>query len=1396
LKKRYAAFALIALALVAAGAANAQTLKFSPSSISLYALSGPGSSPSQTISVTSSDNTTVIPFNVAPTVGWINLSAAPSGGWKTPASVTISVNPSLLPLGPSTGALNFSTTGIPLLTVPVNVTVSTIGVTVPVTGGQSNILELGTYQAGSTVFPASVPSLLVAGDIANLKIAQPASDTWYTYGTPQQFGTPPALSVSVALNDVAVALLSPGTYTSALTLTPEGFNPVPVVIPVTFTVTPSPQVTWSPASLVFYWQRNGNNQTKQYLTLSSNASQAIALSLSASVSWVTVPVTNPSIPANGSVQVEIDVPEPAGDAQPTGASNGLIQIAIPGGGALFPNGTTSVSIPIQLSITSSPVLYVANTPLSFTNVFGSTAITPPSYTLVPSSTGAAVSYIAAGVPTDNWVVVSPPSTNVQTTDSGSFTVTVNPAGMLPGTYNSHITVTPQANGSGQGPVTIPVSLTVNFPNSLQTSLPLNPLICGGKPPCLVFEYQTGQTAPPSQTVNLSTTTGAPLNYTITPPAATAGWIQVSGPLTGTTDVTSFTVSIVPSGIGNPLPPSPQDATINIVATDPTTNAVVTTLNIDVKLYLSATPQLVASATQSTVSWLPPLQLTTWPNSKKYPGNDQGPVFVYLSSSQPVTEELTNVANSWTVTSQATTGDWLTPASPYFGTPTSFTVSAVRDPNRMPYGIYDGAVSVTAALPPNGTPVANSPITIPVRFIVNQAYSSATWFGSPNPLSFTQTKGGSAPPSQVVQVTTDGSTSLPFDPVVNTGLDKWITVSGITGLTPGSFNVSVDASNLTIGTHTGAIYVNIPNASPNADGSPLRIPVTFTVNGGAICAGSCTSEVQSLTFTQVAGGSAPPDQQVAVVSTPSSIAYSINATVTTPANGIWLQASISAGGGVTPGTVDVKVTPGSLAAGTYTGIVTITSPGATNSPIQIAVTLNVVQATLSAPTTALQFSQLAGGPAPAAQQIAVTSNPPGVPFNVTTTTGSGVPWLTATVGSSGTNGTTPGTVAVSVNSGLLSPGQYSGLVTIASAGAIGSPISINVLLNVGAASVLTVTPSALTFGASVGQATTPQTVQLTASASTSYTATAATSDTGNWLSVNPTSGTAGTSAITLTVSANTQNLAVGSYSGTVTISSASSLNPVVVNVSLTVAAVPTPVITKIQNAASNQLTGVSPGENIVLYGTGIGPATLTVVSQLTSAGKFPTTLANTQVLFDGVAAPIYYASATQTSVFVPYGVGGRAATNVQVVYLNVPSVAVPYTVAQAVPGIYTLNFSGTGPGAILNQDNSVNASNNPAAKGSVVQVYMTGEGATTPGGTDGALAGTPGYPLAAPILQPVTATVGGLSAVVDYAGSAPGEIYGFMQVNITIPATTPSGAQPVVIKIGAYATQAGVTLAVQ
>jgi len=166
--------------------------------------------------------------------------------------------------------------------------------------------------------------------------------------------------------------------------------------------------------------------------------------------------------------------------------------------------------------------------------------------------------------------------------------------------------------------------------------------------------------------------------------------------------------------------------------------------------------------------------------------------------------------------------------------------------------------------------------------------------------------------------------------------------------------------------------------------------------------------------------------------------------------------------------------------------------------------------------------------------------------------------------------------------------------------------------------------------------------------------------------------------------------------------------------------------------------------------------------------------------------------------VPFEVGGRPTTVVQVSYFGVKSAPITYNVAAAVPGIYTLNSQGTGPGAIQNQDYSVNGPSQPAAAGSYIQVYLTGTGGTSPLGSTGAIIPSNGTGLKHSVL-PATATIGGLPATVIYAGSAPGDVEGIMQVDMQVPSGLTPGAQPIIITFGSgnstYSTQAGVTVQV-
>jgi uncharacterized protein (TIGR03437 family) len=450
-------------------------------------------------------------------------------------------------------------------------------------------------------------------------------------------------------------------------------------------------------------------------------------------------------------------------------------------------------------------------------------------------------------------------------------------------------------------------------------------------------------------------------------------------------------------------------------------------------------------------------------------------------------------------------------------------------------------------------------------------------------------------------------------------------------------------------------------------------------------------------------------------------------------------------------------------------------------------------TLSAPTTTLTFTQVAGSAAtPPAQSIAVTGSPAPLNFTVASSTQNGVNWLRATPAS----GTTPSTVQVLADGTVLAVGQYIGTVTIASAGANGSPIAVQVVLNVVPPAVLAASPTSLSFAYIAGQATPPAqnlvvnasgtngTVPFTVQVQFDGTA-------GQWLIVSPTSSNA---PATLSVSVSPSTLAAGNYTGHVIITSPNALVSATIPVTLVVTAIPQPVISAVANAANYSTGAVSPGENIVIFGTGVGPATLVKGTVVNNA--FPTLAGATRVLFDNTPAPIIYASATQTSVMVPYGVFGRTTTNIVVEFSGVPSVALTYNVALAAPGIYTLNAQGTGPGSILNQDGvTVNGITTPELRGNIIAIYMTGEGQTTPQGVDGAIIPAVVSALKKPNL-PVTVTIGGVDAPVAYAGSAPSLVSGVMQVNVTIPLTAPTGTQPVVVTVGTAKSQSTATVVVQ
>jgi uncharacterized protein (TIGR03437 family) len=209
-----------------------------------------------------------------------------------------------------------------------------------------------------------------------------------------------------------------------------------------------------------------------------------------------------------------------------------------------------------------------------------------------------------------------------------------------------------------------------------------------------------------------------------------------------------------------------------------------------------------------------------------------------------------------------------------------------------------------------------------------------------------------------------------------------------------------------------------------------------------------------------------------------------------------------------------------------------------------------------------------------------------------------------------------------------------------------------------------------------------------------------------------------------------------------------------------------------NAASQSPGALSPGEIVSVWG-----------SFNASAGT-PTVLVN------GVAATILAITQNQLNVVVPFGLDLSQAATVQVQQgQNISSTKMQ--VASAAPAIFTANGSGSGGGAILNQDFSINSSSNPAAPGSVIMVYATGLGAI-PSIQDGAIPQA-----AASTSAAVTATVGGAPAQVLYAGTAPGLIAGVFQVNILMPSgVARNSAVPISLQVGGITSPNGVTVSLQ
>jgi len=186
------------------------------------------------------------------------------------------------------------------------------------------------------------------------------------------------------------------------------------------------------------------------------------------------------------------------------------------------------------------------------------------------------------------------------------------------------------------------------------------------------------------------------------------------------------------------------------------------------------------------------------------------------------------------------------------------------------------------------------------------------------------------------------------------------------------------------------------------------------------------------------------------------------------------------------------------------------------------------------------------------------------------------------------------------------------------------------------------------------------------------------------------------------------------------------------------------------------------------------------SQATSL-PLPTQLNGIEVLFNGSPVPLFYADPNQINFQVPMGAPQSGTADVQVFQRATGRVLGDTTVAMSsvLPGFFTQAGNGIGAAAALNQDNSLNSQTNPAAQGTVITLFGTGQGFIPGAPPDGHISNAPLQTPQAPQLIMGTDFVP--AANIQYSGLAP-TLVGVWQLNVLIPdtvITTPTNPTQVV-----------------
>jgi Viral BACON domain len=1001
---------------------------------------------------------------------------------------------------------------------------------------------------------------------------------------------------------VTAGSLPAGTYSGQVVITNFSNSSIKMTIPVTLTVATSGATFFDdlPGKLSFSFRTSGVATSQTIQIRNAGAG---------TLNWTLTKST-----ASGANWISVSA---TSGAAPSSITVGITKSVLPGGGAsagtfvgqlLLQTTGDSVSIPVAVTVGSAPFTQV--NPLNFTMAFGgANPLTQVINVAMADNSTVRYSASVATAKGGKWLSISP-SGNACCFTPLANSVSVSGASLAAGSYTGEIIITEFAN-PGRAMV-VPVALTVVASGVFFADLP-------GQ---LSFSVKSNGTAITPQTVQIGNGGSGTLNWTLTSSTADGGHWLTATPVSGTAP------SAISVGVNVSLLPGGGAVAGEYIG----------------QLVLQTGKDTTTIPVTVTVGVAPFTQLNPISFTMPFGGANPLPQVIKLSAIDNSTFRFSaSVAT-------ARGGNWLS-ISPS-GNACCFTplaITASVNASTLAAGNYTAEVIFTEFANPGRSMVLPVHLTI----LANGAFFD----NLPGALSFSFKTGGTAT-QQIVQIRNGGTGALSWTVSTSTADGgAWLSATPLSGTAPSIAMISVTAADLPgggqlAGTFSGQLVFQTANDT-------TTIPVTVTVGTAAF------TQMNPISFTMPFGG-ANPLPQVLNISTTDESTIRFSASAVTAKGGAWL--SISPTGNAccfTPLAVTASVNASTLGAGTYAGEILITEFANPGRSMTIPVTLTVAAsgAFFDSLPGGLSFSVQSGNAA-TPQTLLVRNGGAGtLNFTATPSTADGGAWLAVTP----TSGLAPKSLAVSVNvlnlpGGGILAGTFTGQLLLEATGGIAT---VPVTVTVGKAVFAQVNPISfvMPFG---GANPLPQILTIpTADNSTlRFTATAATSKGGNWLSISPFGNACCFTTLPVTVSVNATSLAVGNYTGEIRI--VEFANPgrsMTVPVNLAVVASSTAFFDNLpgQTNFSFKPTSANPPSQSVHIGDGgAGALNWSVSSTTADPGKWITVNPTT-----GVGSGTYTVSVT-TSKLPGKGLIAGTYIGQQVLQTTTGNVTIPVSVTVGDP----------------------------------------------------------------------------------------------------------------------------------